>query len=269
MTTKEMIELLERKTTVPELNETFDEISNKYRKIRKKLKDLGASEKILYVLERVSTIPEGDETFEEICALYDEAISILKRENENNMGRILYIADTHFCHRNIIKLNNRPFLDIDTMNRELIERWNNKVRNDDLVIHGGDFILGNDVNVAKDILEQLHGKIILIKGNHDKLILKNKELRNRFEGIYDIYEISDNNVRIVISHYPMLEWSKMYRGSQLYYGHIHNNVENDTYHIMKEHRKDNAFNIGCDILDYEPCTSKEIIERNKIFQRTH
>lgn len=73
-----MIELLERKTTVPELNETFDEISNKYRKIRKKLKDLGASEKILYVLERVSTIPEGDETFEEICALYDEAISILK-----------------------------------------------------------------------------------------------------------------------------------------------------------------------------------------------
>ena len=55
------------------------------------------------------------------------------------MSKTLFIADTHFGHKNILRLNNRPYKDIDEMNRDYIEKWNNKVGKDDTVIHGGDF----------------------------------------------------------------------------------------------------------------------------------
>ncbi|MDO5358956.1 MAG: hypothetical protein Q4E80_06235 [Slackia faecicanis] len=52
---------------------------------------------------------------------------------------IYYISDTHFGHANIIRLSNRPFLDIAEMNAELIARWNAKVTDDDDVYMLGDF----------------------------------------------------------------------------------------------------------------------------------
>ena len=40
------------------------------------------------------------------------------------MGKIFYIADTHFGHQNIILFDNRPFFSIEEMERELINNWN-------------------------------------------------------------------------------------------------------------------------------------------------
>lgn len=184
------------------------------------------------------------------------------------MSKILYISDTHFEHRNIIRLNNRPFDNIEEMNKSFVENWNRVVDKDDEVIHGGDFVFNNE-RMAKKVLKELKGKIILVKGNHDGCILKNKELRQRFEGIYDLLELNDSGKKVVVCHYPMLEWNGMYRGSTLMYGHIHNNVENDTFGLMRANRGDNAFNIGCDILGYEPCTYEEVIKRNKAFNKIH
>ena len=36
---------------------------------------------------------------------------------------IYYIADTHFGHHAIIKFQNRPFEDVNTMNACMIENW--------------------------------------------------------------------------------------------------------------------------------------------------
>lgn len=182
------------------------------------------------------------------------------------MSKIFYTADTHFCHSNILHLNNRPFCDKDEMNRVLIENWNNTVGKDDLVIHGGDVIFnGNNTSQARKILNELNGKIILVKGNHDGKMLKDSSLRKRFEGIYDTYEVHDGGDTIIVSHMPLLEWNKMYRGAKLFYGHIHNNIDNDTYHIMAKYRPE-AYNIGVDITSYKPCTKEEVISYNKAFQ---
>ena len=38
-----------------------------------------------------------------------------------------YTADTHFCHANVMRYDNRPWDDVDVMEANMIERWNRKV----------------------------------------------------------------------------------------------------------------------------------------------
>ena len=53
---------------------------------------------------------------------------------------IYYISDMHIGHKNAIRFDNRPFNDIDEMECEIINRWNNKVNsNDDVYILGDVF----------------------------------------------------------------------------------------------------------------------------------
>lgn len=78
-----------------------------------------------------------------------------------------FIADTHFGHKNIIRYENRPFQSVEEMDTELIKRWNQIVSTDDTVYHLGDFALTTSSRIA-EIVPQLNGHKILIKGNHDR-----------------------------------------------------------------------------------------------------
>ena len=40
------------------------------------------------------------------------------------MGKIYFIADTHFGDERILRYENRPFDNAEEMDRELIRRWN-------------------------------------------------------------------------------------------------------------------------------------------------
>ena len=88
--------------------------------------------------------------------------------------RIFIISDTHFDHAKIIKYCNRPFSDVNKMNDEIINRWNDVVKNEDIVYHLGDLFLGSKFDL-KSIISKLNGNIYLIKGNHDRLTTKSYE----------------------------------------------------------------------------------------------
>ena len=44
------------------------------------------------------------------------------------MGKVFFIADLHFGHRDVIAFDGRPFKDVDEMEAEMIRRWNARVR---------------------------------------------------------------------------------------------------------------------------------------------
>lgn len=78
-----------------------------------------------------------------------------------------FTADLHLGHRNIIDYCSRPFPDVDAMNDALIERWNDTVAEDDRVWVVGDFALGK-ITDTLPLVEALHGRKILVAGNHDR-----------------------------------------------------------------------------------------------------
>lgn len=86
------------------------------------------------------------------------------------MGKNYFIADTHFFHEKIIKMCNRPFDNVEEMNKKLIENWNKKVTDDDTVYILGDVSFKGSKENTISILKQLKGKKILIKGNHDRFV---------------------------------------------------------------------------------------------------
>lgn len=179
------------------------------------------------------------------------------------MSNKFYISDLHLGHFNIIRLCNRPFSSIEEMDQTLIENWNNKVTEKDEVYILGDLIFKN-AKSPKYYLKQLKGKKIMIRGNHDKF-LKDKQNLSYFESIHDMLSINDQNRFVNLCHYPMCEWNGFFRNSIHLYGHIHNNIENDAYRIMRNIK--NAYNVGADILDFTPMTLDEVIECNKRFQK--
>lgn len=185
-----------------------------------------------------------------------------------------YIADTHFGHFNIIKHCHRPFGMLEQMDTTLIQNWNKVVSDKDTVYILGDIAFSKGAKEPAEYLRQLRGKKIIIVGNHDYDISKNrtKYLKSKLvEGIYDYLEIKDTlngeSKKLILSHYPMVEWNGFFRGSIHLYGHIHNNVDNNAYHIMRNIT--NAYNVGADILNFTPQTLENVISFNKKFAIEH
>ena len=91
-----------------------------------------------------------------------------------------FTSDTHFFHDSLLGMNDfapRPFINVDEMNQTIINNWNNKVGENDIVYHLGDIALyfvkpqRDAYQAILEILLQLHGHLILIKGNHDSRAL--------------------------------------------------------------------------------------------------
>ena len=87
-----------------------------------------------------------------------------------------FIADTHFGHENALAFDNRPFKTIEEHDETLIRNWNHAVGMDDEVFILGDISWYN-VSRTIEIVRTLNGIKHFITGNHDKKLLKNKELR--------------------------------------------------------------------------------------------
>lgn len=176
---------------------------------------------------------------------------------------IYYTGDLHFGHQNVIKFDNRPFADLDEMERVLINNWNARVQTGDTVYILGDFCYRND-KAAKWYLQKLKGHKILIIGNHDGKTLQDSEVTKYFDEIRSMMHVTDGDKQICLCHFPIAEWNGYFRGSWHIYGHIHNR-KNETYEFMRT--KEHALNAGCMINHYMPVTFEELLKNNREFQQ--
>ena len=170
------------------------------------------------------------------------------------MVNVWFTSDTHFGHFNIIEYTNRPFKSSAHMNRELIKKWNERVKPEDTVYFLGDFCFksmsgkGNgDPTKAQSYIKQLNGNIIFVKGNHDTnngLNTKTKALLIGMGGL-DIYCV----------HNP-IDSNNAFKLNLV--GHVHG--------VWKS-RPDTKFgvktiliNVGVDVWNFYPISFKEIMD---------
>lgn len=168
---------------------------------------------------------------------------------------IYFTSDQHWGHANIIKLCDRPFVSQHAMDDYMIQAWNDTVSDDDTVYHLGDFGFKASVSYLEGIMMRLNGKIILIRGNHDKNTLKANNRNPRFVSVHDRLEIDVDGKHIVLDHYPMLEWPGSNRGAWQLFGHTHGN-------IAISRLSPRQAEVGVDLWDFTPITFEQIRKEN-------
>jgi len=166
------------------------------------------------------------------------------------MNDIFVTGDTHFGQKGILKF--RPFQTVQEMDETIIENYNNVVKPGDTVYHIGDLCHTVDVKVFHSYLSRLNGRIILIKGNHDRTSWKAPEL---FTGPYNMYETIIEGRDVTFCHYAMLMWKNSHRGAYHLYGHSHGTLEDNPHSL--------SFDVGVDCHDFKPLHWSQVVERMK------
>jgi calcineurin-like phosphoesterase family protein len=154
-----------------------------------------------------------------------------------------FTSDTHFHHAAIIGYCNRPFRNVDEMNRTMIERWNARVQPGDVVWHLGDFAFGPSSNISV-VLAALQGEVNIVLGNHDRSL---NQMRQRFgkERAWSGATQTIDGVLVHMSHHPKVVTT----GLNLH-GHVH-----DAWA-----RRGSCINVGVDVRDFEPKTLQELLD---------
>lgn len=164
-----------------------------------------------------------------------------------------FTSDTHFGHKSVIDYCARPFTSVSEMDAELIRRWNAIVGINDTVFHLGDFSFCGALRTA-EILSQLNGQKILIRGNHDHW--KNEKYKRL--GFFEVYDLQVTP-EFLMSHFPYVgeeiddrtfSGQLEDKGDWLLHGHVH----------CAWKTKKKMINVGVDQWDYAPVSEDQIRE---------
>ena len=161
---------------------------------------------------------------------------------------IYFTSDLHLGHNNIIKLSDRPFRNIDEMNRALIQNWNAVVSPRDEIYILGDLSFRKNAEDVNEWLKKLNGIKYLIKGNHDKYLDSPDFEKQAFGWVKDYFVLPYNKIRFVLFHYPIHEWDGYFQETVHLHGHVHEKLIQGQ-HEQKERR---AINVGVDVSGFMP-----------------
>jgi len=140
------------------------------------------------------------------------------------MTKTWLVSDTHFGHRGVYTkftdsrtgLPLRPWAADETEGDEIMRTvWNERVAPGDKIYHLG------DVSIPRrglKSMEGLHGRKILIRGNHD--IFKMKDYVPYFEDILATHKLANT----ILTHYPIHRDSIPPWCAGIIHGHTHANM---------------------------------------------
>ena len=168
---------------------------------------------------------------------------------------IYFTADLHFYHDKIISHAHRPFRDSEEMNRALVRNWNRLVAPCDEVYILGDVTMKGPT-LAMEILRQLGGRKYLIRGNHDQFVERKEFDASVFEWVRDYYELTYQNQRFILFHYPIEEWNGFFRGAIQLHEHQHNHEDYNFRNLEAGIRR---FDVGVDANQMKPVSVEDLI----------
>jgi len=155
---------------------------------------------------------------------------------------IYFIADTHFDHTNIIKYCNRPFRNVQAMNKALVSNWNRTVKPSDTVFFLGDWSFGRDSRPASYWIKQLNGNIITIKGSHDIGVrARNSQI------------INCGFLKFLLIHDPG-QVPKDWKGWVIH-GHKHNNEVGFPF----INGRNKTINVSVEVISYKPLSLDKLV----------
>ena len=185
--------------------------------------------------------------------------------------RLWFTSDTHYNHTNICRATTRwidadsvtrDFGSLEKMNEELIFWINQRVAQDDILIHLGDWSFGGFENIEvfrnRIICQNVH----LILGNHDHHIERNKDnIQSIFSSVNHYLDLNvswwiagkkKEHARFICMHYPIASWNGMNDGTIHLHGHVHL-----PKHLRMAAGK--AMDVGVDGNDLEPIEMDDIL----------
>jgi calcineurin-like phosphoesterase family protein len=180
---------------------------------------------------------------------------------------VWFTADLHLGHGNIIEYSRRPFVDVESMNQALIQKWNSVVQPADTVWVLGDIALGR-IDESLALVSELHGRKLLLAGNHDRCWSGHGQ---RAEGWTQRYldagfaEIHQGQRDILVDSQSVHACHFPYRGDSrdqdrytehrpaddgdwLLHGHVHE----------RWRQRERMINVGVDAWNYRPVSESEL-----------
>lgn len=120
------------------------------------------------------------------------------------MSNVWITSDTHFGHDKDFIWKARGYCSIQEHDEDLIKKWNEHIKPDDIVYHLGDVIMG-EAEHGLECLKKLNGEIHILRGNHDtnaRWALYASLPNIVLEGYAT--KIKYNKWNFYLSHYPTL-----------------------------------------------------------------
>jgi len=192
-----------------------------------------------------------------------------------------FTSDTHFGHRNILAYCDRPYLDVDNMNADLVDRAAAKLADGGELWHLGDVALGNlDSTLAH--LGRIPADVTLVAGNHDRCHPCNGARSARFVDIYrercrlanlvltSTTTTLSTGLTVTVCHFPYADpaatgledrhgriikdqfaaWRAPNNGAWLLCGHVHGSWR----------QRGRMINVGVDAWGGDPVSEAKIID---------
>lgn len=164
---------------------------------------------------------------------------------------VWFISDTHFGHRNIITYCRPQYASLEVMEGDLVERWNQTVKPQDLVYHLGDFAW--KAADAIRVRPLLNGTIRLVVGNHDDIVAYAKA--GLFQRIDMWRQFRDHG--FTASHVPMRR-EQIRHGAFNLHGHVHGDMSG---------LEDFHFDASVESIDYKPIHFDEVVAVASLYQQ--
>jgi calcineurin-like phosphoesterase family protein len=162
-----------------------------------------------------------------------------------DQSKVYVAADLYLGHTNIIRRNNRPFMNVEEMNKVLLKNWNDTVCSNDIVFFLGDISHWQNAEEMDYWLRRLSGNIVFIKGEHD-----NSE---NMEFLLDYVTLDIGNKHFCLVHDPE-DAPKDFDGWIIHAQSYSHDLEKRP--LIDRERK--TVNVALEATDYRPISLTEI-----------